>query len=245
MLAMKILVISDIHANQQALEAVLEDTPSFDAVWCLGDLVGYGPNPNECIQRVRQLPELICLSGNHDHAAAGLIPLSRFNDEARSIVDWTRNSLDENSVGFLGALPVSASVGEFTLVHGSPLQPVWEYIMDPRAAARNFAAFSTNYCLVGHSHFPLIYHQTEDEITILPIPVLSNQVVDLSPRMILNPGSVGQPRDSDPRASYAILDLETLVWENRRVPYDIQRVQELMLEAGLPLRQAMRLKEGW
>ncbi|MGD8812840.1 MAG: metallophosphoesterase family protein [Anaerolineales bacterium] len=242
---MKILIISDIHANLQALETVLEDAPSFDAVWCLGDLVGYGPNPNECIQRVRKLPELICLSGNHDHAAVGLIPLSRFNEEARSIVDWTRNALNKKSAGFLGALPVSASVGEFTLVHGSPLQPVWEYIMDLRSADRNFEAFSTNYCLVGHSHLPLIYHQVEDDHTIIPIPVHGNQSVDLYPRMILNPGSVGQPRDSDPRASYALLDLESMTWKNHRVPYDIQRVQELMLEAGLPYRQAMRLKEGW
>ncbi len=242
---MQILIISDIHANEQALEAVLEDAPAFDAVWCLGDLVGYGPNPNQCVQRVRQLPELICLSGNHDHAAVDLLPLSCFNSEARSIVDWTRQALNEESIGFLSSLPTSASIGDFTLVHGSPLQPVWEYILNPLTADRNFAAFSTDYCLVGHSHFPLIFHQYNEENSSIPITMRANQTINLNPRMILNPGSVGQPRDSDARAAYAMLDLEAMTWECRRVPYDIQHVQELMLEAGLPLRQAMRLNEGW
>ena len=117
--------------------------------------------------------------------------------------------------------------------------------MDPRIADLNFAEFSTPYCLIGHTHFPLIFHRPDDDCPTVPIAVQGNQIIDLSPRMLLNPGSVGQPRDMDPRASYAMLDTEAMTWEIRRVRYDIQRVQAQILEAGLPARQALRLNEGW
>ena len=245
MLAMRILILSDIHGNNLALDAVLAHAPDFDATWCLGDMVGYGPGPNECVKRLRQLPELICLSGNHDHAALGLIPLSRFNQEASWVVEWTSQNLSQETVDFLQALPATATVGDFTLAHGSPREPVWEYIMEPRIAQLNFDEFSTPYSLVGHSHFPLIFHRPEYDGPTVPIAVKGEQTTNLSPRMILNPGSVGQPRDMDPRASYALLDTEAKTWEIRRVPYDIERVQALILEAGLPARQALRLNEGW
>lgn len=242
---MRVLVLSDIHGNHVALDAVLAHAPPFDAAWCLGDLVGYGPGPNECVERVRQLPELICLSGNHDHAALGLIALSRFHDEARAIVEWTREHLNQETISFLQCLPPTAVVGDFTLAHGSPRQPAWEYILEPRIADLNFAAFSTPYCLIGHSHFPLIFHRPDDEQPIIPIAVQGDQTIKLAPRMLLNPGSVGQPRDMDPRSSYAVLDTEALTWGIRRVPYDIKRVQALILKADLPARQALRLQEGW
>ena len=242
---MRVLVLSDVHGNDVALDAVLAHAPVFDAAWCLGDLVGYGPGPNECVERIRQLPGLICLIGNHDHAALGLIPLSRFHDEARTIVEWTRDHLNHETVSFLKSLQPTATVGDFTLAHGSPRHPTWEYVIDPHIAEANFATLSTPYCLVGHSHFPLIFHRPGDEHPIISVAVQGDQTITLNPRMLLNPGSVGQPRDMDPRASYAVLDTDAMTWDIRRVPYDIKRVQSLIIKAGLPARQALRLQEGW
>lgn len=242
---MRILVMSDIHANLVALDTVLEDAHPYDAVWCLGDLVGYGPDPNECIERVRSLPNLICLIGNHDQAAIGLIALARFNQDARVIAGWTGEVLTEDSRAYLASLPAMQTVEPFTLAHGSPRQPVWEYVLDLRTADLNFESFTTPYCLIGHSHIPLVFHRPSDNkrIHILPLPLAHG--FPLTPRMIINPGSVGQPRDSDPRAAYAILNLETMSWEPRRVVYDITAVQLRILKAGLPERQALRLTTGW
>jgi predicted phosphodiesterase len=246
---MRVLVISDVHANLTALNAVLEDagerSPSYDSVWCLGDLVGYGPDPNECVEVVRSLPELVCLIGNHDQAALGVTPLTRFNHDARAAAAWTQDVLNPDTSEFLETLPMETRVDSFTLAHGSPRQPVWEYILDPRTADANFNEFETDYCLVGHSHLPLIFQRGTDDSFALSKSVPWNQVSQLAPRMILNPGSVGQPRDMDPRAAYAILDLETKSWEARRAAYDISEVQLRMLKAGLPERQALRLVAGW
>jgi diadenosine tetraphosphatase ApaH/serine/threonine PP2A family protein phosphatase len=245
MLSMRVLIISDVHANLTALEAVLEDAGPSDAVWCLGDLVGYGPDPNECVDRVRSLPDLTCLIGNHDQAALGMIPLFRFNEDARFIAVWTSQVLTAENVDFLGSLPTHSVVDSFTLAHGSPRQPVWEYILDLRSADYNFEAFKTDYCLVGHSHLPLVFHRPHENgrVHLLPVPV--GHAFPLTPRMILNPGSVGQPRDNDPRAAYALADLDAGTWEPRRVAYDVTGVQLRILEAGLPERQAIRLTTGW
>ena len=252
MLDMRVLVISDVHANSTALEAVLQDVSEnasqdshYDAVWCLGDLVGYGPDPNECIQRVRSLPQMVCLIGNHDLAALGDIPLSRFNKDARDIAAWTQKTLTEENRDFLRSLPSTLTVGEFTLAHGSPRQPVWEYILEQYTADRNFEKFQTDYCLVGHSHLPLIFHRQSEDEYALPVQLEPGDILQLTPRIILNPGSVGQPRDLDPRASYAVLDTEALTWENRRTRYDVAEVQLRILRAGLPERQALRLVAGW
>lgn len=252
MQAMKVLVISDIHANLTALEAVLADAagpdpknPRYDVVWCLGDLVGYGPDPNACVERVRNLPGLVCLIGNHDQAVLGEIPLSRFNYDARRAIEWTQEVLSEASRDFLLSLPSKTVVEGVTLAHGSPRQPIWEYVLDPETAALNFEAFDTDYCLVGHSHVPLIFHRSREDglVTLRPIPW--GRPMAMEPRMILNPGSVGQPRDMDPRAAYALLDLDNWTWEARRVEYDVLQVQDRILEAGLPERQALRLLAGW
>ena len=146
---------------------------------------------------------------------------------------------------FLKNLPSETSVDNFTLAHGSPRQPVWEYILDPRTADANFGEFETDYCLVGHSHLPLIFQRSSDDALAISKSVAWNQPSPLSPRMILNPGSVGQPRDLDPRAAYAILNLKTKTWEGRRAAYEISEVQLRMLKAGLPERQALRLVAGW
>ncbi len=242
---MRVLVISDIHANLTALEAVLESAPEHEAVWCLGDLVGYGPDPNECVKRVSDLEELVCLIGNHDQAAMGQIPRSRFNRDAGSVIEWTKSALTDETRAFLDTLPSKVTMENFTLAHGSPNQPVWEYILDPVTADRNFEELQTDYALVGHSHLPLIFQQPFDTSYATLRPIEWEQAMQLAPRMILNPGSVGQPRDGDPRASYGLLDTEQETWEMRRAEYDVNEVQLRILEAGLPERQALRLIGGW
>jgi diadenosine tetraphosphatase ApaH/serine/threonine PP2A family protein phosphatase len=242
---MRVLVLSDIHANLTALEAVLEDAGSFDAAWCLGDLVGYGPDPNECVSRVHALPELVCLIGNHDQAALGGIPLSRFNRDARDVAEWTRSVLSPENQEYLRSLPARINTQDFTLAHGSPRQPVWEYILDQYTADRMFDFFDTPFCLVGHSHLPLVFKRGSDGAFATPVATRLGKSIPMAPRMILNPGSVGQPRDMDPRAAYALLDLEARTWDARRVRYDVAQVQLRILEAGLPERQALRLVAGW
>lgn len=242
---MRILVISDIHANLTALEAVIEDAGDFESAWCLGDLVGYGPDPNECIALVKELPDLTCLVGNHDHAALGLIPLSRFNHDAQAAVAWTKENLSPSNKAYLESLPASVTKDPFTLAHGSPREPIWEYVLDAHVADRSFESFETDFCLVGHSHLPLAFQRSNSSKYASPMLVKEGEILSLEPRMILNPGSVGQPRDLDPRASYGIIDTDELRWESHRVSYDVTDVQLRILQAGLPERQATRLVSGW
>jgi diadenosine tetraphosphatase ApaH/serine/threonine PP2A family protein phosphatase len=242
---MRTLVISDIHANLPALDAVLQDAGLVDAVWCLGDLVGYGPYPNECVERVRNLPKLICLLGNHDAAALGQIDVEAFNQEAKLSVIWMKTELNEASLAFLNRLPERVVIGDVTLAHGSPRNPVWEYILDTRTATINFRFFSTPFCFIGHTHLPTVYSITNShDVAVVTMPG-TDHVLELSGRTILNPGSVGQPRDHDPRASYAIYETELERWEYHRVEYDIPSVQKRIMEVGLPPRHALRLAEGW
>jgi predicted phosphodiesterase len=242
---MRILIISDIHANLPALEAVLLHSGEIDAAWCLGDLVGYGPNPNECILQIRQLPNLVCLLGNHDAAALNQIDISSFNLDARRALLWTQQSLTFESMEYLRKLPESQVVMSVTLAHGSPRQPVWEYLLDTRTATQNFSYFETPFCFVGHSHLPAIYQLNNGHVQAELVIPKAQISTPLTPRAILNPGSVGQPRDRDPRASYAIFDSVNLFWEYRRVPYDITIVQNQMEQAGLPHRFIQRLTIGW
>jgi len=238
------LVISDIHANRTALESVLRDAPPFDMIWCLGDLVGYGPDPNECVARIQDF-EHICVAGNHDWAALGLLTLDDFNTEARIAHLWTREELTPVSQEYLQGLPVRLEQGDFTLVHGSPREPIWEYLLDLGVAIVNFSHFSTPFCLVGHTHLPLIFVLEEGGgRPHAMIPEIGTPISLRGYRMILNPGSVGQPRDGDPRASYAILDTEAMTWELRRVPYPIEITQERMRARGLPRRLIARLEVG-
>lgn len=242
---MRALIISDIHANLAALEAVLADAGQFDAVWCLGDLVGYGPNPNECIELVRSLPNLQCIIGNHDAATLHQINVEAFNPEARAAIQWTQNALSESSRAFLSSLPEKIELEKVTLAHGSPRHPVWEYLLDTRTATLNFDFFSTPLCFVGHTHLPVIYTlSAANHIARLSIPE-PNQLIALPERAIVNPGSVGQPRDRDPRAAYALFDTESNVLDYRRVPYDFSVVQARMAAAGLPERHIHRLAAGW
>jgi predicted phosphodiesterase len=250
---MRVLIISDIHANLTALEAVFSDAGAFDAIWCLGDLIGYGPDPNECINRVKEQPNLLCIIGNHDSAVLDNLDPYTFNTEAREAIEWTKNALSESSFIFLRSLPEKTDTlnlypdvdNQITLAHGSPRLPVWEYLLDIHTATQNFKSFDTAYCLVGHTHLPIIFHYIEERGSARPMVPEAGNRIQLSPRAIINPGSVGQPRDRDPRASYMIYDPYTEIIEYRRVVYDIQSVQERMRKAGLPQRHIRRLEAGW
>jgi diadenosine tetraphosphatase ApaH/serine/threonine PP2A family protein phosphatase len=242
---MRILIISDIHGNLTALEAVLADAGEVDAVWCLGDLVGYGPDPNDCIMKVRQLPNLVCLLGNHDAAALDQIDADSFNPDARTALQWTRRMLHQESKEFLFGLPEKAVKDGVTLAHGSPRQPVWEYILDTRIATVNFDKFETPYCFVGHTHLPVLFYLPDESLAahlVVPEPFMQ---LTIAPRAILNPGSVGQPRDRDARAAYAIYVDDQNLWEFHRVEYDIASVQKRMEKANLPSRHIQRLASGW
>jgi predicted phosphodiesterase len=242
----RILVISDIHANFTALEAVLADAGEVDETWCLGDLVGYGPDPNECIHRIRSLPKLTCLMGNHDTAAIGNLALVSFNHDARRSLVWHKETVTKKNLTFLTSLPSDVVVcGEVSLAHGSPRDPIWEYVMNALTARINLGFFSTPWCFIGHSHMQVVFQQCarRDSVDIVVLP--PGEGYELTERAILNPGSVGQPRDRNPRAAYALFYPEKKIWEPRRVEYDIQAVKTRILEAGLPPRHAERLAGGW
>jgi diadenosine tetraphosphatase ApaH/serine/threonine PP2A family protein phosphatase len=242
---MKNLVFSDIHANLTALDAILADAGEMDSCWYLGDLVGYGPDPNECIERVSQLPNLICLLGNHDAAAIGEISVDTFNPEARFSLEWTRKEITPEHFEYLKDLPRIYADDLVTLAHGSPRSPVFEYLLDNQMATANFSHFYTPFCFVGHTHLPSQFQLSNGDLFArLSIPKPNTDFI-IQPRTIINPGSVGQPRDRDPRAAYAIFDTETAEWSYRRVPYDILDVQTRMRKAGLPERHILRLEIGW
>lgn len=240
---MRTLIISDIHANLTALEAVLLDVGEYDQVWCLGDLVGYGPEPNECISRLVGLKDLTCVLGNHDAAALGMIDINAFNHDARLSLQWLENKLTSFSRRFLEGLEERFSQNNVTMVHGSPFNPVWEYIFDIPMATKNFKSFESQVCLVGHTHVPYLFSQDVSGQVIRHF-LAPNQPFTLQEKSILNPGSVGQPRDRDPRASYMIYDTEAATWELRRVAYDIAYVQARIFQERLPVTHAYRLKEG-
>lgn len=247
---MRVAVLSDIHGNLPALEAVLTALAPYDAIWQLGDIVGYGPEPDEVVARLRsESAGGVC--GNHDAAALGRIESSWFNEDARSAVRWTAGRLQDGSREWLGGLPerdVQHTDGDnwdatFTLVHGSPRDPIWEYVFSAPVAKASFAAFETAHCLVGHTHVPLVFREEDGRVETLAPSDRSQLKLD-SRRTILNPGSVGQPRDGDARACAMVLDTERMTVEWRRVDYPIAATQERMRSVGLPRRLVERLSHG-
>jgi diadenosine tetraphosphatase ApaH/serine/threonine PP2A family protein phosphatase len=243
---MRIAVLSDIHANLPALEAVAADLPSVDQVWVLGDTVGYGPQPNEVVSTLQAMGARSVL-GNHDGAAIGTVDPSWFNPDARAAIEWTAEAIDANTRSYIATLPEVRRDADLTAVHGSPRDPIWEYITDPGVAAANLDAFETRLCLFGHTHLPVVY--LADAGGIETIPGMPGDPVPIDGgRALLNPGSVGQPRDGLPDAAYAILATNGAsggdAFEFRRVRYDIDRTQRLMRGAGLPPRLAERLSYG-
>jgi predicted phosphodiesterase len=240
---MRVAVISDVHANARALDAVLEeiDAERVDAVWCLGDTVGYGPRPNECCDVVRSRADY-CLVGNHDLVVLGRLSVSDFNDEAAAAATWTADVLTPESRTFLEGLEPSGEVDGVDLYHASARDPVWEYVLTEEAASATLELSPAPLVLVGHSHVALALSQNGDGVAGGMAPAGSR--VELTGRWLLNPGSVGQPRDGDPRAAWLLLDLDRKFAEFRRVPYSIEQTQTEMRERGLPGALAARLARG-
>lgn len=245
-LLVRVLIVSDIHANLAALDAVLRDAGSVDAVWSLGDCVGYGPQPAECVARLRDL-EALMIAGNHERAATGAIGVAEFNPLAAQAALWTRETLAEETKRFLDALPEVESRHHFTLVHGTLRWPIWEYLIDYEAAIGHLALQETPFGLVGHTHVPALVVQDADLPHGCELYYLKNgQTVELNAqrKLVINPGSVGQPRDGDPRASYAIWDTDSQSITVRRVEYEIGITQKLMENARLPRPLIERLSVG-
>jgi predicted phosphodiesterase len=242
-LEMRIAVLSDVHSNLHALEAVLAevDAGSFDAIWFLGDLVGYGPKPNECVALLQERAA-ICLAGNHDLVVLGKIPIDAFADEAAAAARWTQTVLDETARMFLDTLQPQAAAPGAELFHGSPRDPVWDYVLGDEAAHWSFVATSEPLVLVGHSHIALEISDGDD---LRGEQAPQGTRLELGRmRRLLNPGSVGQPRDGDPRSAWLEIDFETAWAIFRRTDYPVEQTQRELRELGLPEVLAARLEYG-
>jgi diadenosine tetraphosphatase ApaH/serine/threonine PP2A family protein phosphatase len=239
---MRIAVLSDIHANLPALDAVLTAAGDVDAVWQLGDVVGYGPDPDGVVDRLRSIGA-IGVRGNHDAAACGGTEIESFNTDARRAMEWTRSTISRATRDWLAALPERLSTDGVELVHGSPRDPMWEYVLSREAARANLALLAAPIGLHGHTHLPVAWIDDGHRIELVrPSRGESFELGDR--RALINPGSVGQPRDGDPAASYLILDPERGQLQWHRVTYDIAAVQAAMRAAGLPPGLAARLSVG-
>jgi predicted phosphodiesterase len=242
---MRSAIVADIHSNLAALTAVLDDIErrgGVEEVWCLGDIVGYGPDPHQCIELLRQHNH-VCVAGNHDWAAIGKIDTSTFNPDAAAASHWTVQQLSPEDVRYLESLALVIERGDFTLVHGSPRDPIWEYLLSTSDARQNLANFETQVCFIGHSHVPLVFECGRDACILSEFQP-DGMLALARNRLIINPGGVGQPRDGDPRASYAIYDGDARLVTHYRVPYDIGAAQARMIEHGLPSRLVARLSYG-
>lgn len=240
---MRIAVLSDVHGNLPALEAVLKALKPYDAVWQLGDVVGYGPQPDEVVDRL-VAEKAVGVRGNHDSAAIGELETDAFNDDARAAVEWTAERIRPETRQWLAALPLRTIDKPFTLVHGSPRDPTWEYVYSAAIARANLSAFQTDHCLVGHTHVPLVFRERKSGGVETMVAKADTTMNLDGARLMINPGSVGQPRDGDPRASAVLLDTEARSLEWRRVEYPIARVQRLMKDLDLPPRLIARLRFG-
>jgi diadenosine tetraphosphatase ApaH/serine/threonine PP2A family protein phosphatase len=240
----RVAVVSDIHSNLHALGAVLaaidEDAP--DELWCLGDLVGYGPRPNECCAAIAERAD-VCLAGNHDLAVRGTIDLGEFGGEAGVAATWTRGVLEPAARELLDRLEPSGTAHGVALYHGSARDPIWEYVLSDEAAYMTIELVNVPLVLVGHSHVALQIMLRGEEIEGGVAPAGTELELG-GAQALLNPGSVGQPRDNDPRAAYLLLDLDGGRASFRRVEYDVARTQREMRDAGLPEMLAARLELG-
>ena len=242
---MRALLIADLHANLDAFEAVLRNAQAvgaIDALWCLGDIVGYGAEPEACIDLLRSYPHE-AIAGNHDLAAIGAISTIDFNPHAAAAARWTAETLGAQSKAWLASLPrVLVVAEEFTLTHGSLVDPVWEYLVFAEAAAEHLHRQQTPYGFVGHSHLPLVFVEAGEGRR--PVARDATMLALDGTRFVANPGSGGQPRDGDPRAAYAIVDTNASQVSFRRVEYDIASTQRKIRAAGLPEVLASRLTVG-
>jgi diadenosine tetraphosphatase ApaH/serine/threonine PP2A family protein phosphatase len=233
-------VLSDIHANWPALEAVMADMPAVDEVICLGDVVGYGADPVRCIDYVREKgwPTLV---GNHDRACTDAEILDWFNEDAARAIEWTVVRLGQDRLDWLAGLPDTDQLGgDVVLVHGSPRDHIYEYILDGTTASANLDLLDGQVCFHGHTHVPGIFRRFKGEL----LHEYDLGTFVLEPDELVNPGSVGQPRDGDPDASYGVWDRTTGTFEFRRVTYDREAAKRAIREARLPERFALRLDAG-
>jgi predicted phosphodiesterase len=242
---LRVAVISDIHGNWHALEAVLAEVAreQVDELWCLGDVVGYGPQPNRCVEEIEPRVD-VCLIGNHDLAAIGRVSLDDFSPDAATSARWTAKELDEKARGFLEGLEPRAERPGAELFHGSPRDPVWEYVLSEAAARAALEQTTAGLVLVGHSHVPLALVSSAGEPLAGGLAEAGAHVDLAEGRWLLNPGSVGQPRDGDARAAYLLLDLDRRRASFRRTAYDIASTQAEIRERGLPEFLAVRLASG-
>ena len=245
---MIVAVLSDIHANLPALDAVLASLGTVDAVWHLGDVVGYGAEPDGVVERLRDIGA-VGVKGNHDDAACGGPSIAEFNPTARIAAEWTRAHMSPDTREYLTALPPTlAPVPDFTLAHGSPRDPIFEYVLDAAIARENLGAFQTPYCLIGHTHYPVAFRERHSgRAARFSMETLDpgGEAIRLDQRRTLvNPGSVGQPRDGNPAASYAMLDTDALTVTWRRVAYDVETARRRIVDAGLPRQLGRRLEFG-
>jgi diadenosine tetraphosphatase ApaH/serine/threonine PP2A family protein phosphatase len=238
-------IISDIHANLEAVEAVLAELRGCGGFLCLGDIVGYGADPSACIERVQELPNLVCVAGNHDLAVLNQHDREWFNPLARAAIDWTAGQLTPDDESYLAALPASIRVEDAILVHGS-LPEEMAYITSPGEARVCFDAMPGKLAFIGHTHVAEYYAAVEDDPLPSQVSMPSGGSISLESRhrYILNPGAVGQPRDANPAASFALWDPAARRVEIKRVSYDVERAQAKMEEAGLPQYLVERLALG-
>jgi diadenosine tetraphosphatase ApaH/serine/threonine PP2A family protein phosphatase len=240
---MRYAVVSDVHGNLEALRAVLADAAErADGVLCLGDVVGYGADPEACMALVDESAAVV-LAGNHEHGVSGALDLRWFNAAARTALVWTRSQLDADGRAWLGSRPLVADVEDATLVHASPAAPdEWDYLVTPNDGFGVFGAFQSRVCFVGHTHVPTVWSVGSSGRQYQQDP--TGITLEDGRRYVLNVGSVGQPRDGDTRASYAVWDVESRAVSFRRVPYDVQTARRKILDAGLPRRLSDRLAVG-
>ncbi len=243
---MRSLILSDIHSNLEAFQAVITHARAhggFTEIWSLGDLVGYGPDPEPCIDLLRQYPHQAVI-GNHDLAVIGKIPLDAFNPYAAAANRWNAARITQDQADYLANLLLTLELDEFTLVHGSPRDPVWEYVVTPQAAIATFTHLDTYWCALGHSHMPFICRPTPDGAAAFYQLPQDTPLALTSAPLIINPGSVGQPRDGDPRASYIIYDAHAATITHHRAAYDIATTQRKMTRHNLPQYLIDRLALG-
>jgi predicted phosphodiesterase len=242
---MKVAVISDIHGNRQAFEATLEAVAGSDAseLWCLGDLVGYGAEPDACVELARE-HAAVCLAGNHDLAVVGELPLEEFSRGASLAVQWTQEVIAPGNLAFLAGLSPQSQEGSIGLYHASPRDPVWEYVLSTLLAELCLDAQRERVSLIGHSHVALSFVRQEGELTTGE-PQRHGAELDIAVgEWLLNPGSVGQPRDGDPRAAWLLLDLDGQSASFLRTDYDIAAAAAAIRAARLPDSLAQRLEYG-
>ena len=243
--SMRVAIISDIHGNRHAFEAVLADIAASPAeeVWCLGDLVGYGAEPDACVELARR-HTAVCLAGNHDLAVVGEIPLEDFSRGARLAVRWTQEVIEPESLAFLTTLEPSGTQAEVGLYHASPRDAVWEYVLSALLAELCLDAQTERVCLIGHSHVALSFDRVAGSVARGEVRRAGSEADIGDGQWLLNPGSVGQPRDGDPRAAWMLLDLDDDSAHFHRCEYDIAGAAAAIRAADLPDSLAERLEYG-